>query len=151
MDSTKVRRANSCPEMKKSPVSSVKDNVSRTLDETDEESNVERATSAEIAESVASTERAESVASPERAESADGARSVMSNGLDAISDAGNSRLATIETQTDNFWPMPYEHLFLGIFPTLGVDVKSSPGPVSSLGGGSQERYSQPSINEVLDR
>ncbi|XP_063919767.1 hamartin isoform X2 [Zophobas morio] len=128
MDSAKVRRANSCPEMKKSPVSSVKDNVSRTsrtLDETDEESNVERA------------------------ESADRAESAMSNGVDAMSDASSQKLASVETQTENFWPMPYEHLFLGIFPTLGVEVKSSPGPGTS--SGSQERYSQPSINEVLDK
>ncbi|RZC40323.1 hamartin, partial [Asbolus verrucosus] len=121
MDSGKVRRANSCPEMKKSPVSSIKDNVSRTLDETDEEPNMERAESA------------------------------MSNGVDAMSDASSQKLATIETQTDNFWPMPYEHLFLGIFPTLGTDVKSSPGPILSSMGGSQERYSQPSIYEVLDK
>lgn len=120
MDSTKVRRANSCPEMKKSPVSSIKDNVSRTLDETDEEPNEERAESA------------------------------MSNGVDAMSDVSSNRLANIETQTDNFWPMPYEHLFLGIFPTLGTEVKSSPGPVTTIGG-SQERYNQPSIYEVLDK
>lgn len=113
VDSGKVRRANSCPEMKKSPVSSIKDNVSRTLDETDEEEAIEN----------------------------------VSNGL-ALENLKN---VSAETQTDNFWPMPYEHLFLGIFPTLGTEVKSSPGPVSLSLGSSQEKHNQPSIYEVLDR
>ncbi|KAJ8943931.1 hypothetical protein NQ314_009595 [Rhamnusium bicolor] len=40
-NSTTVRRANSCPEMKKSPVYPTKDNISKPLDETDEETTTE--------------------------------------------------------------------------------------------------------------
>lgn len=133
-NTTTVRRAISCPEMKKSPHSSTKDNVSSTLDETDEE------------------ERAESV---------------LSNGNLVTGQAATTKeLITSETQTDNIWPMPYEHLFLSIFPALDSnETRTNPGRItleqqqqqstnnvvvtddSNKFGGGQP----PSIYEVLDR
>lgn len=91
-----VRRANSCPEMKKSPVVSGKDNMNdKTLLETDEDGG-------------ADTQDAKP----------------MANGIDATS-VGNRKkrekdicLKTIETQTENLWPMPYDHLFPSVFPSL---------------------------------
>ncbi|KAI4469373.1 hamartin [Holotrichia oblita] len=91
-----VRRANSCPEMKKSPVVSGKDNMNdKTLLETDEDGGVDQQDS-----------------------------KPMANGIDATS-VGNRKkrekeicLKTIETQTENLWPMPYDHLFPSVFPSL---------------------------------
>lgn len=114
-----VRRANSCPEMKKTISVPAKDSVSKTLDETDEETNAE--TNGVGEKEVRKTKR--------------------------------KQLTTCETQTENFWPMPYEHLFLGIFPSLeNADVKPSPAPSPAPVGLQQEKFCPPvSVHEVLDK
>lgn len=115
-----VRRANSCPEMKKtSPALPAKDNsIAKTLDETDEEGHVE-----------------------------------PKNGVVVTSNrkaAKQMALKCSETQTENFWPMPYEHLFLGIFPSLeNQEVKPSPAPSPAP---MNEKFCPPvSVNEILDK
>lgn len=107
-----VRRANSCPEMKKtSPNQSAKE---KTLDETDEECIDPR------------------------------------NGILHVKRTKQAILKCSETQTENFWPMPYEHLFLGIFPSLeNQEVKPSPAPSPAP---MNEKYCPPiSVNETLDK
>lgn len=93
-NSIKVRRANSCPEMKKNYPN---DPPQRqlALDESDELLD----TSTPIPHN-------------------------LSNGTDE-----KRLLASIGTQTNEMWPMPYEHLFLGIFPLMeGGEVRPSPAP-----------------------
>lgn len=115
-----VRRANSWPEMRKTTgnVQHAKDNISKTLYETDEEGNVE-----------------------------------SRNGVIANRRAKQKILTCSETQTENFWPMPYEHLFLGIFPSLeNQEVKPSPAPSPAPISTQQEKYCPPvSVNEILDK
>lgn len=56
------------------------------------------------------------------------------------------------TQTENFWPMPYEHLFLGIFPSLeSNEIKPSPAPSPAPFNISQERNFPPSLYDILDK
>ncbi|XP_017775140.1 PREDICTED: hamartin isoform X2 [Nicrophorus vespilloides] len=76
-----VRRANSCPEMKKGLVSYNKEflNEKTMLEECDDDEDQEQ----------------------ERF-----------NGSEYV----RKELSCAETQTENFWPMPYEHLFLSVFP-----------------------------------
>lgn len=119
-----VRRANSCPEMKKSHVVAAIDNINKPLDETDEETQPD----------------------------------VVPNGLD-FSDKKEPRkakqihLSTSQTQTENFFVMPYEHLFLDIFPSLeNSEIKYSPAPSPAPLNLQQDKYSPPiSVNEILDR
>lgn len=114
-----VRRANSCPEMKKTgSVQPAKDNIGKILDETDEEGNME-----------------------------------TKNGVVANRKAKQKILTCSETQTENFWPMPYEHLFLGIFPSLeNQEVKPSPAPSPAPISIQQEKYCPPvSLSEILDK
>lgn len=114
-----VRRANSCPEMKKtSSVQPSKDNIGKTLDETDEEGNIE-----------------------------------TKNGVVTNKRAKQKILKCSETQTENFWPMPYEHLFLGIFPSMeNPEVKPSPAPSPAPTSTQQEKYCPTvSVNEILDK
>ncbi|KAK5642961.1 hypothetical protein RI129_009128 [Pyrocoelia pectoralis] len=60
-------------------------------------------------------------------------------------------VSTSETQTENFWPMPYEHLFLGIFPSLDAsDIKPSPAP-SPAPLNVQDKFSTVSPYEILDK
>lgn len=50
--------------------------------------------------------------------------------------------------------MPYEHLFLDIFPSLeSSEIKYSPAPSPAPLNIQQEKYSPPpiSVNEILDR
>lgn len=112
-----VRRANSCPEMKKSsPAQPAKDSIVKTLDETDEEGHIEPRNGV-----VTTNRRTKQMV-----------------------------LKCSETQTENFWPMPYEHLFLGIFPSLeNQEVKPSPAPSPAP---INEKFCPPvSVNEVLDK
>lgn len=117
-----VRRANSCPEMKKSHVVPAIDNISKPLDETDEEAHPE----------------------------------IVSNGFDVSDKKKSSKqihLSTSETQTENFFAMPYEHLFLDIFPSLeNSEIRCSPAPSPAPLNLQQDKYSPPiSVNEILDR
>lgn len=106
----KVRRANSCPEMKKVPCNSTKDSANKQLGVTREES---------------------------------GDNQVDSNST-------KKYVSCISTQTDNFWS--YEHLFLGIFPSLEYgDIKPSPSPSPAPYNLTQERFTTLSIYETLDR
>lgn len=112
--SNTVRRANSCPEMKKeikkSPLVPKKDNINKTLVEADEEVT-----------------------------------------KDGECKHTQKELATTETQTENFWPMPYEHLFLGIFPSLdSSDIKPSPAP-SPAPLNVQDKFPTVSPYEILDK
>ncbi|XP_060535653.1 hamartin isoform X1 [Cylas formicarius] len=121
---TIVRRANSCPEMEKSQVVPIKDNK-KPFYETDEET--------------VSADRVESTSN-------------APNGLNVKEHKKEPpKHMTVTTQTDNFWPMPYEHLFLNIFPSLEAsEVKPSPAPSPAPLNTSQEKC-QPSLYEILDR
>lgn len=117
--SNTVRRANSCPEIKKSPILS-KENKTKPLDETDEEL------------------------------SEDNIDARASNGIQQKSPAKPKLMTSITTQTENLWPMPYEHLFLEIYPSLeNNDIKPSPAPSPAPFNVSQEKHS--SFYEVLDK
>lgn len=60
-------------------------------------------------------------------------------------------VASTETQTENFWPMPYEHLFLGIFPSLeSGEVRPSPAP-SPAPLNVQDKFTTASPYEILDK
>lgn len=95
-----VRRANSCPEMKKSPIVSGKDSMNdKTLLETDEDGGIDVQDS----------------------------KQPITNGIDTTIGGNRKKrekvaaaicLKTTETQTENLWPMPYDHLFPSIFPSL---------------------------------
>lgn len=114
-----VRRANSCPEMKKtSPNQSVKE---KPLDETDEETG-----------------------------GGGGNNIETKNGIVYEKRTKQSILKCSETQTENFWPMPYEHLFLGIFPSFeNQEIKPSPAPSPAP---MNEKFCPPlSVNEILDK
>lgn len=58
------------------------------------------------------------------------------------------------TQTDVFWPMPYEHLFLNIFPSLkeeSMEIKPSPAPSPApVLSQAVEQY-KPSLYDILDK
>lgn len=94
----KVRRANSCPEMKKN-YPTVGSQTKGALDESDE-----------LSVETSSTPVPESKYS--------------ANGI-----AATKSCATVSTQTLDLWPMPYEHLFLGIFPSMeNTEIRPSPAP-----------------------
>ncbi|XP_018331114.1 hamartin isoform X2 [Agrilus planipennis] len=118
-----VRRANSCPEMKKSQSVPTKESISKTLLEADEEAGKDNQNDAVS----------------------------LTNGLCLKEE--KRQLAIAETQTENFWPMPYEHLFLGIFPLLegNADVKISPTPSPAPYNVQQDKSSTASPYEILDR
>nr|CAI5859943.1 unnamed protein product [Callosobruchus analis] len=120
-NSTTVRRAVSCPEMKKTGNTSAKDNIDKPLNETDEEANVEKSCSASHNESNGS--------------------------VDAFFLARNYNSSS--TQTENFWP--YEHLFLAVFPSLeSNDYKPSPVPSPAPFNICQDK-NPPSVYDLLDR
>ncbi|XP_057651487.1 hamartin isoform X1 [Diorhabda carinulata] len=109
-----VRRAVSCPEMKKSPTNPLKD-LDKTLDETDEETN----------------EKTENLTQHKPAPT----KSI---------DVNHST-----TQTENFWP--YEHLFLGVFPSLEInELKPSPDASPAASYTYNDRSLPPSIYDTLD-
>ncbi|GLV45534.1 Tsc1 [Carabus blaptoides fortunei] len=101
----KVRRANSCPEMKKNYSGSIHphEHIGKALDESDE-LNMDAL-----------------ICTPAQESSKH-----MSNGVNERRPPQRST----STQTLDLWPMPYEHLFLGIFPLLetNTEVKPSPSP-----------------------
>ncbi|KAL1517767.1 hypothetical protein ABEB36_001491 [Hypothenemus hampei] len=119
-----VRRANSCPDMKKSPQVSSKDNRNKPFYETDEETVSEDQVS------------------------------VNSNGLDAKIKKQKFPAVNSATQTDVFWPMPYEHLFLNIFPSLkeeSMDIKPSPAPSPAPVLHQPLEIYKPSLYDILDK
>ncbi|XP_076272386.1 hamartin-like isoform X3 [Rhynchophorus ferrugineus] len=76
-----------------------------------------------------------------------------SNGVDVKSSKQKFVLIHAHTQTEVFWPMPYEHLFLMIFPSLkeeSIDAKLSPSPSPALALQSAEQY-KPSLYDILDK
>lgn len=112
-----VRRANSCPEMKKgtSSTSSNKDNMSVTLDETDEDERDEQ--------------------------------TVLENDAKVV-------LVNSETQTSNLWPMPYEHLFLDVFPFVEKETgepKVSPAPSPAPFAQDKGNCFGSSVYDILDK
>ncbi|CAH1133007.1 unnamed protein product [Ceutorhynchus assimilis] len=114
--SNSVRRANSYPDVKKSPHV-----PSKPFYETDEET---------VSEDQVSN---------------------ISNGVDAKSK--NSKSST-QTQTDVFWPMPYEHLFLNIFPSLkedSIEIKASPAPSPAPVFNQMIEPCKPSLYDILDK
>lgn len=119
-----VRRANSCPEMKKSNTTQqAKETIVKTLDETDEEGNGEATKNGVVEREIRSSKRAK-----------------------------RKNLKCSDTQTENFWPMPYEHLFLGIFPSLeNQEVKPSPAPSPAPSSAAEKCCPPLSINEILDK
>lgn len=55
----------------------------------------------------------------------------LSNGLETNIEKRSPMFASVSiaTQTNEMWPMPYEHLFLGVFPLMeGGEVRPSPAP-----------------------
>lgn len=77
-----------------------------------------------------------------------------SNRGDLLVNRDPVNLSTAETQTDNFWPMPYEHLFLGIFPSLeNCEMKPSPAPSPAPNAAQWDKF--PTVigspYEILDR
>ncbi|XP_030766049.1 hamartin isoform X2 [Sitophilus oryzae] len=123
--SSTVRRANSCPDMKKSPQAPLKDNKKKPFYETDEETVSE--------DQVSNT----------------------SNGVDSkFTRKQKFQTTDCHTQTEVFWPMPYEHLFLTIFPSLkeeANETKASPSPSPApVPYQSVEQY-KPSLYDILDR
>lgn len=99
-----VRRANSCPEIKKSIVP-IKDNIGKILPETTEEENIV-----------------------------------------IYGEENEIFFISRDTQTDILFPMPYEHLFLNIYPSIGSTENSeSPGPTNI------QENSIPDAYDVLDR
>ncbi|CAG9857248.1 unnamed protein product [Phyllotreta striolata] len=121
-NSTTVRRAVSCPEMKKSPSNLLKENINKPLNETDEESQEKNDT-------------------------------VARNNVNGVTKA-TAKIATASiaatTQTENFWP--YEHLFLGVFPSLECgDVKPSPEASPAHFAVPAEKSLPTSIYDTLDQ
>ncbi|KAL3284794.1 hypothetical protein HHI36_018935 [Cryptolaemus montrouzieri] len=109
LDTAVVKRANSCPEMKKKATITVKE--SKPLKETDEETE----------EMLCETQSVEKC------------------------------MISRETQTEDSY-LPYEHLFLNIFPCLvGTEVKSSPSPSPMPLKPFGEKESQHSVYNVLDK
>lgn len=99
----KVRRANSCPEMKKNFPNAISSEITKgPFDESDE----------------LSVTGSNSTPVPEK--------HGMLNGLDSM-----TLTATVATQTLDLWPMPYEHLFLGIFPLMEMNAEIRPSPAPS--------------------
>ncbi|KAJ8924577.1 hypothetical protein NQ315_000726 [Exocentrus adspersus] len=120
-NSTTVRRANSCPEMKKSPVNPAKDNITRPLDEADEEATTD-------------------------------VRAENSTDCSVEQKLRKCMLYSSYTQTENIWPMPYEQLFFGLFPSLeSGEIKPSPAPSPAPFNISQERNFPPSLYDILDK
>lgn len=83
LTATTVRRANSCPEIKKGNTNISKDNLGKVLPETAEEGGF-----------------------------------LDDNTTDRHFLLEKRILTTRETQTDVLFPMPYEHLFLSIYPSI---------------------------------
>lgn len=129
VSNSNVRRANSCPDIKKSPHPPSKDPKKKPFYETDEET---------VSEDQVST---------------------TSNGLDGTNSIKKQKFRLINscTQTEVFWPMPYEHLFFNIFPSLkdeggstaGGEIKPSPAPSPALHQ-IVESY-KPSLYDILDK
>ncbi|XP_066249925.1 hamartin isoform X2 [Euwallacea similis] len=113
-----VRRANSCPDIKKSPHPTHKGNKTRPFYETDEETMSED----------------------------------QSNGL--CEERKKHKSMNSATQTEVFWPMPYEHLFLNIFPSLkeeSAEIKPSPVPSPApVLHQAMDPY-RPSLYDILDK
>ncbi|XP_066138262.1 hamartin-like isoform X1 [Euwallacea fornicatus] len=113
-----VRRANSCPDIKKSPHPTHKGNKTRPFYETDEETMSED----------------------------------QSNGL--CEERKKHKSMNSATQTEVFWPMPYEHLFLNIFPSLkeeSAEIKPSPVPSPAPVLHQVMDPYRPSLYDILDK
>uniref|UniRef100_A0A6P7F9D8 Hamartin n=1 Tax=Diabrotica virgifera virgifera TaxID=50390 RepID=A0A6P7F9D8_DIAVI len=125
--STTVRRAISCPEMKKSPTNPSKDNMDRPLKETDEDAQEKIGNFA-----------------PQKSKSA--------TNNSTLAKSENKFIKTYSctmTQTETFWP--YEHLFLGVFPSLdNSEMKPSPDASPAPFHISQEKTLPSSIYDTLD-
>ncbi|XP_050300815.1 hamartin isoform X2 [Anthonomus grandis grandis] len=117
-----VRRAKSCPDMKKTPYILPK---SKPFYETDEET---------VSEDQGSNH---------------------SNGVEGRSRRQKfSALMDSATQTEVFWPMPYEHLFLNVFPSLkeeSLEVKPSPVPSPAPALNQVVETYKPSLYDILDK
>ncbi|XP_066991586.2 hamartin isoform X2 [Anabrus simplex] len=111
----RVRRANSCPEMKKGPgLPTLDANIGRTLDESEEL----------LEESEGGTQPL-STGVMINGQSSEGASS--SENVTALK---RKRLISASTQTVDLVPLPYEHLFLSVFSPIesNGDAKSSITP-----------------------
>ncbi|CAH1170194.1 unnamed protein product [Phaedon cochleariae] len=121
-NSTTVRRAVSCPEMKKSVVIQPKDNIERPLNESDEEVSPEK-----VDESVNKV-----------------------NGFAISEENPKKSVSSSTTQTENFWP--YEHLFLGVFPSLeNSEIKASPEASPAPFNIPEEKIFPATIYDTLDK
>lgn len=138
LSSLKVRRANSCPEMKKIPCAPVKESNTKPLDPTNEEGN---------------ENQPETILNGNLTTHAN--MSINLNVHMSVSAQKFNKFSTsvsAETQTENFWPMPYEHLFLGIFPSMETaDVRPSPAPSPAPYNVLQEKLNSASIYDTLDK
>ncbi|KAK7868192.1 hypothetical protein R5R35_003057 [Gryllus longicercus] len=106
----KVRRANSCPEMKKGPgLPTAEVNISRPLDETEEFEESE----------------GPSAHNNQNFRIPNGKTDYARNCEETC-----RQLLSASTQTVDWVPLPYEHLFLSVFPPIlqSCDMKSSSAP-----------------------
>jgi hypothetical protein len=113
-----VRRANSCPEMKKAPVlPGAEANIGKTLEEKEELEESEG-----ILIAVGDTEQLHTVNGRQEQ---NGQMSEESGCVTSI-----KQMAAASTQTVDHWsPLPYEHLFLGAFPPVEQHTQNQNGEV----------------------
>jgi hypothetical protein len=114
----RVRRANSCPEMKKGPVlPGAEANIGKTLDEKEELEESEG-----ILINLGDDKQLYTINGREEE---NGKISYESCGV-----TSEKQLSTTSTQTVDHWsPLPYEHLFLGAFPLVEQHIQSQNGEV----------------------
>jgi hypothetical protein len=114
----RVRRANSCPEMKKGPVlPGTEANIGKTLDEKEELEESEG-----ILINLGSEKQLYTVNGTEEV------NGKMSH--ESCRVTSEKQMSTIGTQTVDHWsPLPYEHLFLGAFPPVEQHGQSQNGEV----------------------
>ncbi|PSN42592.1 hypothetical protein C0J52_08706 [Blattella germanica] len=119
----RVRRANSCPEMKKGPaLPGAEANIDKTLEEKEE---------LEESETVLISDGAESDQSNAVVNGRTGDKDqLLQEPVITAKDVVLKQLATSSTQTVDHWsPLPYEHLFLGAFPPVEQQSQNQNGEV----------------------
>ncbi|KAJ9597282.1 hypothetical protein L9F63_011853, partial [Diploptera punctata] len=125
----RVRRANSCPEMKKCPaLPGTEANIDKTLEEREELEELEIVLKSDGAES-------ELVKAVVNGKGEDSEHQVQESEV-STKEINLKQMVTSGTQTVDHWsPLPYEHLFLGAFPPVeqqthsqNGEVKPSPAP-----------------------
>lgn len=135
----RVRRANSCPEMKKN-YSTAHHLNKAALDESDELNISEMAAGAS----------ASNISTPTNSADKD---NLNVNNFTVSNGVYERRLPqrSTSTQTLDLWPMPYEHLFLGVFPLLEMNTEVRPIPSPSPAPVYSDKLVRFSPYEMLDK